>query len=133
MSSDDAQEPQHDWEVVADEWDAMLTRLLGNEGHASANESIASEAANGAATIVSSADATYQRAETCVQEGRTEAAIIAIGTIQEIPVVVDGQLAVGKRMSLTMSCDHRVIDGALGAQYLKELANILEKPESLAL
>jgi len=62
-----------------------------------------------------------------------EAAIVAIGTIQEIPVVVDGQITIGKRMSLTMSCDHRVIDGALGAQYLKELVNILEKPESLAL
>ncbi len=62
-----------------------------------------------------------------------EAAIIAIGTIQEIPVVVDGQIAVGKRMSLTMSCDHRVIDGALGAKYLGQLVDILEKPESLAL
>jgi pyruvate dehydrogenase E2 component (dihydrolipoamide acetyltransferase) len=62
-----------------------------------------------------------------------EAGILAIGTIVEKPVVVDGQLAVGKRMSLSMSCDHRVIDGALGARYLKELVDILEKPESLAL
>lgn len=62
-----------------------------------------------------------------------EAGILAIGTIVEKPVVVDGQIAIGKRMSLSMSCDHRVIDGALGARYLKELVDILEKPESLAL
>lgn len=62
-----------------------------------------------------------------------EAAIIAVGTVQELPVVVDGDIDIGKRIALTMSCDHRVIDGALGARYLHELANLLEKPESLAL
>ena len=62
-----------------------------------------------------------------------EAGILAIGTITEKPVVVDGQVGIGKRMNLSMSCDHRVIDGALGARYLKELVDILEKPESLAL
>jgi len=62
-----------------------------------------------------------------------EAAILALGTVREIPVVSDGQLSVGKRMSVTLSCDHRVIDGALGARFLIELADIVEKPESLAL
>ncbi len=62
-----------------------------------------------------------------------EAAILALGTVRELPVVQNGQLAVGKRMSVTLSCDHRVIDGALGARFLIELADIVEKPESLAL
>jgi len=48
--------------------------------------------------------------------------ILAVGKITKVPVVDDGdQIIVGHRMSLTMSCDHRVIDGALGAEYLKEL------------
>ncbi len=62
-----------------------------------------------------------------------EAAILALGTVREVPVVKNGQLAVGKLMSVTLSCDHRVIDGALGARFLIELADIVEKPESLAL
>ncbi len=62
-----------------------------------------------------------------------EAGIIALGAIEERPVIVDGSLAIGKRMSATLSCDHRVIDGALGARLLHELADIVERPESLAL
>jgi len=62
-----------------------------------------------------------------------EAAILAVGTIQQAPVIVDDKIVVGKHISLTMSCDHRVIDGALGARYLSELVDLLEKPESLAL
>ncbi len=49
------------------------------------------------------------------------------------PVVKDGAVVPGKRMRLTMSCDHRVIDGALGARYLQALVELLEQPESLAL
>lgn len=59
------------------------------------------------------------------------AAILAVGTTVEKPVVVNGQLAVGQRMSLTLSCDHRVVDGALGAQYLAALRDLLEKPALL--
>jgi pyruvate dehydrogenase E2 component (dihydrolipoamide acetyltransferase) len=59
------------------------------------------------------------------------AAILAVGTTVEKPVVVNGQLAVGQRMSLTLSCDHRVVDGALGAQYLAALKNLLENPSLL--
>ncbi|MBA4135992.1 MAG: dihydrolipoamide acetyltransferase, partial [Opitutus sp.] len=59
------------------------------------------------------------------------AAILAVGTTVEKPVAVNGQLAVGQRMSLTLSCDHRVVDGALGAQYLAALKDLLEKPALL--
>ncbi|ACY16206.1 pyruvate dehydrogenase complex dihydrolipoamide acetyltransferase [Haliangium ochraceum] len=62
-----------------------------------------------------------------------EAGILAVGTTVEEPVVKDGRIVVGKRMRLTMSCDHRVIDGALGARFLQELVDLLEHPESLAL
>jgi len=58
--------------------------------------------------------------------------ILAIGRITKIPVVDDcDQIIVGHRMSITMSCDHRVIDGALGAEYLKELRHLLENPALL--
>jgi pyruvate dehydrogenase E2 component (dihydrolipoamide acetyltransferase) len=58
--------------------------------------------------------------------------ILAIGRITKVPVVDDSdQIVVGHRMSITMSCDHRVIDGALGAEYLKELRHLLENPALL--
>jgi pyruvate dehydrogenase E2 component (dihydrolipoamide acetyltransferase) len=58
--------------------------------------------------------------------------ILAVGKITKVPVIDDcDQIAVGHRMSLTMSCDHRVIDGALGAEYLKELRHLLENPALL--
>jgi pyruvate dehydrogenase E2 component (dihydrolipoamide acetyltransferase) len=62
-----------------------------------------------------------------------EGAILAVGTIRDVPVVDDGHIRPGKSMALTMSCDHRVIDGALGARYLDELTALLEQPELLAL
>jgi pyruvate dehydrogenase E2 component (dihydrolipoamide acetyltransferase) len=62
-----------------------------------------------------------------------EGAILAVGTIREEPVVRDGQIVPGKRMRLTMSCDHRVIDGATGAQYLQQLKQIIESPLSMLL
>jgi pyruvate dehydrogenase E2 component (dihydrolipoamide acetyltransferase) len=58
--------------------------------------------------------------------------ILAVGRITKVPVVDDcDQIIVGHRMLLTMSCDHRVIDGALGAEYLKELRHLLENPALL--
>jgi pyruvate dehydrogenase E2 component (dihydrolipoamide acetyltransferase) len=58
--------------------------------------------------------------------------ILAVGKITKVPVIDDcDQIIVGHRMSLTMSCDHRVIDGALGAEYLKELRHFLENPALL--
>jgi pyruvate dehydrogenase E2 component (dihydrolipoamide acetyltransferase) len=58
--------------------------------------------------------------------------ILAVGRITKVPVIDDcDQIVAGHRMSLTMSCDHRVIDGALGAEYLKELRHLLENPALL--
>ena len=58
--------------------------------------------------------------------------ILAIGNVTKIPVIDDcDQIVAGHRMSITMSCDHRVIDGALGAEYLKELRHLLENPALL--
>jgi pyruvate dehydrogenase E2 component (dihydrolipoamide acetyltransferase) len=58
--------------------------------------------------------------------------ILAIGAIGKVPVIDDcDQIVVGHRMSIWMSCDHRVIDGALGAEYLKELRHLLENPALL--
>jgi pyruvate dehydrogenase E2 component (dihydrolipoamide acetyltransferase) len=58
--------------------------------------------------------------------------ILAIGKVTKVPVVDDcDQIMVGHRMSITMSCDHRVIDGALGAEYLKEFRHLLENPALL--
>ena len=55
-------------------------------------------------------------------------AILAVGSMQQEPVVIDGELAVGWRMKVTMTCDHRVIDGALGANYLQALRKYIENP-----
>jgi pyruvate dehydrogenase E2 component (dihydrolipoamide acetyltransferase) len=62
-----------------------------------------------------------------------EAAILAAGTIKEQPVVVGGQLAVGQRMKVTLSCDHRVVDGATAAQFLQIFRRLLEQPLRLML
>jgi pyruvate dehydrogenase E2 component (dihydrolipoamide acetyltransferase) len=57
-----------------------------------------------------------------------EAAILAVGQVMEKPVAVDGQVVVRPRMRLTLSCDHRVIDGATGARFLATLKAMLEEP-----
>src|SRR6266536_970312 len=57
-----------------------------------------------------------------------EAGIIAVGSIVQKPVVVNGALAPRRRMRVTMSCDHRVIDGATGAAFLRTLKLMLENP-----
>ncbi len=57
-----------------------------------------------------------------------EAAILAVGAVEDKPVVVGGAIEVRKRMRVTMSCDHRVIDGALGAQFLQTLRRLIENP-----
>ena len=55
-----------------------------------------------------------------------EAAILAVGSVQQVPVVVNGAVSVGWRMKVTMTCDHRVIDGALGARFLQALRDHVE-------
>jgi len=62
-----------------------------------------------------------------------EAGIIAVGSIVQKPVVVEGQLTARRRMRITMSCDHRVIDGATGAAFLKTLKQMLENPLAMLL
>ncbi len=62
-----------------------------------------------------------------------EAGIIAVGTITPKPVVWDGQVVARRRMRITMSCDHRVIDGATGAAFLKTLKEMLENPLAMLL
>ncbi len=58
-----------------------------------------------------------------------EGAILAVGTVRDEAVVSkNGQIAPGKRMRMTLSCDHRVVDGALGARWLAALRSILEQP-----
>ena len=57
-----------------------------------------------------------------------EAAILAVGAVEDKAVVVDGAIEIRKRMRVTMSCDHRVIDGALGAQFLQTLRRLIENP-----
>lgn len=58
-------------------------------------------------------------------------AILAVGAALEVPVVRDGKVVPGKVMSMTMSSDHRVIDGAMAAQYLATVKNLLENPATL--
>ena len=62
-----------------------------------------------------------------------EAAILAVGRVEEIPVVMDGQVVVRPRMRATMSCDHRAVDGATGARFLQTLKAMLEDPAAILL
>jgi pyruvate dehydrogenase E2 component (dihydrolipoamide acetyltransferase) len=57
-----------------------------------------------------------------------EGAILAVGAMAPKPVVKDGSIVVRQTMRVTMSCDHRVIDGATGAQFLQTFKQILENP-----
>ncbi len=61
------------------------------------------------------------------------ACILAIGAIRDVPVVRDGQVVPGKRMKVTLSCDHRLVDGATGAQFLGTVRQYLEEPLHLLL
>lgn len=61
-----------------------------------------------------------------------EGFILAVGKITKVPMIDDcDQIVVGHRMSITMNCDHRVFDGALWAEYLKELRHLLKNPALL--
>jgi pyruvate dehydrogenase E2 component (dihydrolipoamide acetyltransferase) len=60
-----------------------------------------------------------------------EGAILAVGTVREEPVVKDGAIVAGKRMRMTLSCDHRVVDGAVGARFLAALKKLLEAPVTM--
>ena len=60
-----------------------------------------------------------------------EAGILAVGAVTAKPVALDGAVVVRRRMRVTMSCDHRVIDGATGARMLQTLTRMLEHPLAL--
>lgn len=62
-----------------------------------------------------------------------EGAILAVGTIVEKPVVENGQIVAGHTMKVTLSCDHRVVDGAIGAQFLQSFKRLMENPLALVL
>ena len=62
-----------------------------------------------------------------------DACILAVGAVRECPVVRNGQLSVGQRMTVTLSCDHRVVDGATGAAFLQSLSLMLRDPVSMLL
>jgi len=57
-----------------------------------------------------------------------EAAILAVGSARQVPVVVDGEVRVGSRMKATLSIDHRISDGAEGARLLQAMAKYIEEP-----
>jgi pyruvate dehydrogenase E2 component (dihydrolipoamide acetyltransferase) len=57
-----------------------------------------------------------------------EVGILAVGAAEDVPVVVDGDLVVRKRLRVTMSCDHRAVDGATGAKFLQTLRRLIENP-----
>ena len=62
-----------------------------------------------------------------------QSAILAVGAGEQRPIVKDGALAIGTVMSCTLSCDHRVVDGAVGAEFLQALKPLIEEPLSLLL
>ena len=62
-----------------------------------------------------------------------QSAILAIGNGEERPVVKDGKIVVAQIMSVTMGCDHRVIDGAVGARFLATFKSFVEEPASMLL
>ncbi|MBI2015772.1 MAG: 2-oxo acid dehydrogenase subunit E2 [Candidatus Rokubacteria bacterium] len=57
-----------------------------------------------------------------------EGAILAVGAVRRVPVVDEAGLGVGRRLALTLSCDHRVMDGAMGARFLQDVKRLLEEP-----
>ncbi|WP_243018001.1 MULTISPECIES: dihydrolipoamide acetyltransferase family protein [Candidatus Cardinium] len=61
------------------------------------------------------------------------ACILAVGALQQLPIVQDNQIVIADRLQLTLSCDHRVVDGAVGALFLSTLKKWLEEPLSLLL
>jgi len=57
-----------------------------------------------------------------------EACILSVGAIKEVPVVKNGQIVPGNIMKVTLACDHRAVDGAIGSAFLKTLKHLIESP-----
>ena len=60
-----------------------------------------------------------------------EGAILAVGKIRAEPVIWEGAVVAGQRLAMTLSCDHRVVDGAVGAKFLAELRTLIERPTQM--
>jgi pyruvate dehydrogenase E2 component (dihydrolipoamide acetyltransferase) len=57
-----------------------------------------------------------------------EGAILAVGAVRQVPVATPAGVGIGRRMHVTLSCDHRVMDGAMGARFLRSIKRLLEEP-----
>jgi pyruvate dehydrogenase E2 component (dihydrolipoamide acetyltransferase) len=53
---------------------------------------------------------------------------MAVGSIKAVPAVVNGELAIAHQMKVTLSCDHRVVDGVVGAKFLQTFKGLIEDP-----
>ena len=62
-----------------------------------------------------------------------DACILAVGAIRQEPALVNGEIRVANKMKVTLSSDHRVVDGATGAKFLQSLKSVLENPVSVLL
>jgi pyruvate dehydrogenase E2 component (dihydrolipoamide acetyltransferase) len=62
-----------------------------------------------------------------------DACILAVGAIRQEPAVVNGEIKISNRMKVTLSCDHRVVDGAVGSKFLQTLKNVIENPVAILL
>jgi pyruvate dehydrogenase E2 component (dihydrolipoamide acetyltransferase) len=60
-----------------------------------------------------------------------DACIMAVGGIKQTPVVKNGQIQIGNIMKVTLSCDHRVVDGAVGSAFLQTFKKLLENPVTI--
>ena len=60
-----------------------------------------------------------------------QVAILAVGRIREVPAVENGQICIRKKMGLAVTCDHRIIDGAPAARFLKDVSALIENPDLL--
>ncbi len=60
-----------------------------------------------------------------------DACILAVGGVKDVPVVENGQILPGKTMKVTLSCDHRVVDGVVGSRFLQTLKGLLEEPVAM--
>ena len=62
-----------------------------------------------------------------------QSAVLAVGTVSEKPVVLNGEVSIAQIMTATLSADHRIVDGVEGAQFLIEVKNLLENPMGLVI
>jgi pyruvate dehydrogenase E2 component (dihydrolipoamide acetyltransferase) len=62
-----------------------------------------------------------------------QAAVLAVGAVLQKPVVKEGEITVGHRLKMTLSCDHRIVDGAVGAVFLRDVKYLLENPLAMLL